>query len=552
MNLLPIAQRELRLASRQSWMYWSRCLVAAGAAAVSFNLVFADMSGAVSAGTASQTVFVVLSAMAYAYVCLSGSFLVSDCLSREKREGTLGLLFLTDLKSLDIIAGKLASRLTRTASLLLAAIPATSFVLALGGVSVADYFLMTLALGNALFFSASVSMLVSACSWKDYRSIGGGAGLALVLCGLVPAWGFVIAPATGIPPAWTLALGPGGAFLAALGPGIIALPRGVFVASFLISQAMAWGCLATACYWLPRTVKRTPRIEPVTAPIKRAVNEAEALSPLRPESPPVLRVLGRGKGRWTAAVLLPMAALFGLCLLIWFSPTGWGEPVFLGALIVVLHTALKFKTAQRACRALDQNRQSGELELLLTTPLHEEDILRGYMLGLKREMLPELLGVLATDLVIIAAGCVANNRVEWVLLAMAFCVETVWLLVNLYSLAWVGFFFGLRSPGAALAIERSLAAVVLAPWLGAAMIGGAIAALCGVFASYDLGPAMGFAVGSLPVGIIACNLGFTGWAFNELRDRFREMASHQFIADKTGPKQSLRQWLRQFFLLEPR
>jgi len=47
-------------------------------------------------------IFTAFGIVAFGFTLLCGVFLTSDCLSEEKREGTLGLLFLTDLKGFDI------------------------------------------------------------------------------------------------------------------------------------------------------------------------------------------------------------------------------------------------------------------------------------------------------------------------------------------------------------------------------------------------------------------------------------------------------------------
>ena len=63
--------------------------------------------------------FCILTGSAVFYCLLSGVWFTADCLSEEKREGTLGLLFLTDLKGYDVVLGKLvatsAERLLRRA-----------------------------------------------------------------------------------------------------------------------------------------------------------------------------------------------------------------------------------------------------------------------------------------------------------------------------------------------------------------------------------------------------------------------------------------------------
>ena len=57
------------------------------------------------------------------YCLFSGRISTADCLSEEKREGTLGLLFLTDLKGYDVVLGKLAATSVSAFYGLLAALP---------------------------------------------------------------------------------------------------------------------------------------------------------------------------------------------------------------------------------------------------------------------------------------------------------------------------------------------------------------------------------------------------------------------------------------------
>ena len=66
---------------------------------------------------------------------LTGVRYTSDCLSEERREGTLGLLFLTDLNGWDIVAGKIAGRALRAVYNLLAVFPILALTLFLGGVT---------------------------------------------------------------------------------------------------------------------------------------------------------------------------------------------------------------------------------------------------------------------------------------------------------------------------------------------------------------------------------------------------------------------------------
>lgn len=93
MTFLPIVERELRVAARRPGTYWTRWLAALGMMVV-WLLLFA-VNRRVSAAELSKTLFVALGVLALGFCLFAGVFLTADCLSEEKREGTLGLLFLT-------------------------------------------------------------------------------------------------------------------------------------------------------------------------------------------------------------------------------------------------------------------------------------------------------------------------------------------------------------------------------------------------------------------------------------------------------------------------
>ena len=95
MVLLPIVQREFQRATRRRKTYWVRA--SAAIAAVLFGIVVLLNSWAAPA-TAGRTLFEITSGISF-WICLfAGVFTTSVCLSEERRQGTLGLLFLTPLK----------------------------------------------------------------------------------------------------------------------------------------------------------------------------------------------------------------------------------------------------------------------------------------------------------------------------------------------------------------------------------------------------------------------------------------------------------------------
>lgn len=86
-----------------------------------------------------RTLFTSLSILAFAFCPLVGPFLTADCLSEEKRDGTLGLLFLTDLSILHVVVGKWIATALAGLYGLLAILPALGLPLLFGGVTPGEY-----------------------------------------------------------------------------------------------------------------------------------------------------------------------------------------------------------------------------------------------------------------------------------------------------------------------------------------------------------------------------------------------------------------------------
>jgi hypothetical protein len=84
---------------------------------------------------------------------------------------------------------------------------------------------------------------------------------------------------------------------------------------------------------------------------------------------------------------------------------------------------------------------------------------------------------------------------------------------------------GLKCSSHAKALGRTIFYILLLPWSALAVA----AALVGISTmGRSLNPAMGVVtVAEFLVALAVCNLGFTGWAVSELRDRFRLLAASQ-------------------------
>src|SRR5204863_1353153 len=147
------------------------------------------IEGRVAPRELGKHVFDVLSGLFLFSSLVAGIRYTADCLSEEKREGTLGLLFLTDLKSYDVVLGKLAATSLDAFYGLIAIIPVLAIPLLLGGVSIEEFRRMTLVLANTLFFSLALGILVSAMSRDARKAMSGTLLLILLINGVLPGFG---------------------------------------------------------------------------------------------------------------------------------------------------------------------------------------------------------------------------------------------------------------------------------------------------------------------------------------------------------------------------
>src|SRR5262245_37875936 len=111
---LPIVERELRLAARRPGTQWGR--VGAGVSAIVLAMwsAYDPIVHPASINRAGRATFVTLALVATLASVASALRLTAPCIASEKREGTLGLLFLTDLNGYDVVFGKLAATMLNT------------------------------------------------------------------------------------------------------------------------------------------------------------------------------------------------------------------------------------------------------------------------------------------------------------------------------------------------------------------------------------------------------------------------------------------------------
>jgi ABC-type transport system involved in multi-copper enzyme maturation permease subunit len=137
-NVWPVVQRELREGARRPVNHRLRF----GSAAVGTVLLWFLVGTLLNKPSAQLGGWLLggLHTMVLGLILLIVPALTADCIAREKREGTLGLLFLTPLSAGDIVAGKALAQALRALTLWLAVLPILAIPFMTGGITWYDAF----------------------------------------------------------------------------------------------------------------------------------------------------------------------------------------------------------------------------------------------------------------------------------------------------------------------------------------------------------------------------------------------------------------------------
>ncbi len=475
MTFLPIVTRELRVASRKRATYLVRSL--AGLLVIGLGTWLFIVMENQSPRDLAQGLFYILSGSAVVFALLSGLRTTADCLSEEKREGTLGLLFLTDLRGYDVVLGKLVANSVNALYAVLAVLPMLAIPLLMGGITPAETARMALLVLNALFFSLAAGILASALSRSAQHALLGTAVVILVFSALLPAGGALLeitGKTRGVPPA-LLVPSAGFAFYAAVDQ-VYRTGGQPFLVSMAVIHILAWLFLGLASAIAPRTWQERP------AGVQRQRwserfktwaygGASERVSFRR-------RLLNRNAFFWLAsrfrikpAMVWSFVALVA-CVWVWGlakAPRAWLEPGMYLATGLLLNFTLRCWFAAEATRQLAEDRKAGTLELLLSTPLQVQEILRGQRLALSRQFMGPVLVVLVVECVFMVASLAEDPDPQGSYLWLYLAGMSMFVL-DLLALYWIGMWQALSAKNQSRAISTSLARVMVFPWVLIALV----------------------------------------------------------------------------------
>lgn len=156
----PVIDRELRVEARKRATYWLR--VWSGFAAVMVFVIAIALAGE-KLQNGSYLFFLIHGSLSV-MLLLIAPVTAADAISRERREGTLGLLFLTPLTARQIVSGKFAVRLFRLFYFWLLFAPFLMLPMLAGGLAVESILLSVAIMLCLLFSSLAAGMIASALS----------------------------------------------------------------------------------------------------------------------------------------------------------------------------------------------------------------------------------------------------------------------------------------------------------------------------------------------------------------------------------------------------
>lgn len=173
----PLIYRELLAQARAKSPRRMRVYLSLGICAW-MGLVWGAVTSFGSRPLASgAAVFLPVAWMLWIFCLFEGVRHASDALSREKREGTIGLLFLTRLTGREVVVGKIVSGFLASFFPILGLAPVLSIIVFWGGVMPIELVRVSVALLVSLLSSLSLSLLVSAHSLQARRAFAISAGV---------------------------------------------------------------------------------------------------------------------------------------------------------------------------------------------------------------------------------------------------------------------------------------------------------------------------------------------------------------------------------------
>jgi hypothetical protein len=440
----------LRVASRRRATYSSRAVAVAIAVLLGIWIMLTLPRILPTAEVGAQ-LFRALCWFTIAYCLIAGTKTTADCLSSEKREGTLGLLFLTDLRRYDVLFGKLAATSLDALYSVLGILPVLAIPMLMGGVTVAEFCRAILVVFGVLLFALSSGIFASSISRMERKAFGGAYLLVLLLTIGITVVAAALDDRGHKPLAATVRfMSPLWACSRAFEAEYLLAPHEYFLSttftfgySFLL-LALSSSALANSWADRPERTARSGWREKLRRKLRGPATVEKRVRASLLDRNPVLWLACRERH-----VLLYPWLFLGSMAIIWcYGFLELGKIIRLEGTVVTfycIHLVLKYWLATIACNGFNTDRDQGALEIILSTPLRVRDILGGQWLTLWRLFGWPILTLIVAEIAMLWSLhgiSLLSERSNWVPFAAA---GLVLLLADCAALGWLGMWLGIRA-----------------------------------------------------------------------------------------------------------
>ena len=396
MQFLSVAERELRVAARKRSSFRVRIFASVVALFVcGFSLWFVTLFRA--RPIPGEQLFYVLSWLAFFFACIVGPALTADSVNEEQNNGTLGLLFLTNLNSISISLGKLFGHGVLALYSIISIVPIMALPFLLGGTDIQSLAKTAIVLVVTLVLSLVIGMFASTVCRKTWVATVVALFILAALVMGVPIFTVIVRVALRTTlPAWLDLLTPAYSLYMA-GPNATMLVGNRLWSALGVQMLIALGFFAATNVLLPRVWKEG-KSRKKTRYFAAAWNwlkygPAEARRKMRAHLLRINPIL------WLSCRERFGPFGFAAFLLVLVFCISWGgrnvpfmipNDPFLAPMVAwiaglsFLYVAFCFRFAAAASERFAADRKAGALELITCTPITTREIIRGHWLGLVR------------------------------------------------------------------------------------------------------------------------------------------------------------------------
>jgi ABC-type transport system involved in multi-copper enzyme maturation permease subunit len=438
-----------------------------------------------------QILLISLTVCAFVLNLFSGAGLTADAITSEKRQGTLGLLFLTPLRGWQIVIGKLAMQSLQVGYAMFSSIPLLFVPILLGGIVWVEVARIIVALVLTLFFSLAVGLFWSTMV-REARTAILATTVSLLLISLLPWLACLLelamvtrrapvfmAPALVFSPATSIVFGFEENFRARVGSatGLLSGPS-LYWASTAGLVAGGWlltlvSGRALPFVWQQAELALPPAAKEPSACTDHSWRRTLVRQARQRDHAPLLWLAARDlrEALWLRLLRWTTLAFFGVMLLVSVSTRHWEEGYITAFCTAYgLHLVTRIQFALSATRRWQEDRRSGGLELVLTTPISDSDLVRAHHVAAKHAFRWPLLALLGMNVALLLAMILWFEHLHmkggaWAIFSVFFVGGALVTLTDFAALRWLSLCEGLRRATHTKAVGGVLSRLYLGPWL---------------------------------------------------------------------------------------